>query len=74
MAALTLAELQSLHAALVRARAGGARSVRDQNGEEVSYKSDREMSAAIADLEARIAAIQSGPSATVIRFNTSKGT
>lgn len=74
MAALTLSELQSLHAALVRARAGGVRTVRDQNGEEVSYKSDREMSAAIADVEARIAAMQSGAAPNVIRFNSSKGT
>lgn len=73
MAALTLSELTSLRDALIRARAGGVREVRDQNGEVLTWKSDREMAAALADVEARIAAMQSA-APNVIRFQTSKGT
>ncbi|MGE3583042.1 MAG: phage head-tail joining protein [Hyphomonadaceae bacterium] len=73
MAALTLSELQSLRDALVRARLGGVRSIRDQNGEEVTYKSDREMAAALASVESQIAALQSGSVPNVFRFKTSKG-
>lgn len=74
MATLTLTDLQSLRDALLKARLGGVREVRDQNGESISYKSDAEMRAALADVESRIAALQSGASVKTIRFNTSKGT
>lgn len=72
MAALTLSELQSLRDALIRARASGTREIQDQNGERISYKSDSEMSRAIADLESRIAAMQSGQQVNVIKFKPSK--
>lgn len=72
MAALTLSELETLRAALVRARLNGTRSVRDQNGEELVYKSDREMAAALASIESEIARLQSSAVKTV-RFQTSKG-
>lgn len=75
MAALTLSDLQSLRDALIRARLGGVREVTDQNGESITYKSDSEMARALADVEARIAAMQSGGTApNTIRFKTSKGT
>lgn len=73
MASLTLSELQSLRDLLVRARLGGVREIRDQNGETVSYKSDREMASALASVEAQIAQLQNGGAANVIHFQTSKG-
>jgi hypothetical protein len=69
--AIDLTALQSLRDALIRARANGLREVEDQNGERIAYKSDREMAAALADVEARIAATQSG-TVNVIRFQSSK--
>ena len=72
MAALSLSELTALRDALIRARLGGVREVRDQNGETVAFKSDAEMVAAIRAAETRIAAFnRSAP--TTIRFKTSKG-
>jgi hypothetical protein len=73
MAALDLTELQSLRDALIRARLGGVREIRDQNGESVTYKSDREMASALASVEAQIAALQSSKTTNVYRFNTTKG-
>lgn len=73
MAALTLSELHSLRDALIRARLNGVREVRDSNGESVTYKSDREMAAALANVESQIAQMQSG-AVNVVKFCTSKGT
>ena len=50
-----VAALRSLRDALIEARSCGLRSVRDQNGETVEYKSDSEMAAAIAALDREIA-------------------
>jgi hypothetical protein len=72
MSALTLNELESLRAALVRARLNGVREVRDQNGETVTYKSDREMAGALASVEAEIARLQS-TTIKQVRFRTTKG-
>lgn len=72
MAALTLSELQSLRDALVRARAKGVLEVEDQNGERVRYASLDSMARAIADLESRIAQMQSG-AVNVIKFDARKG-
>lgn len=71
--ALTLSDLQTLRDALIRARLGGVREIQDANGERMSWKSDAEMARALADVEARIAAMQSTPT-TTIRFKTTKGT
>jgi hypothetical protein len=71
MAALTLSELQTARDNLVRALASGERRVRDQNGEEVEYRSVGEMQRALGVVESRIAAMQSA-APNVIRFNTSK--
>jgi hypothetical protein len=73
MAALTLSELQTARDNLVRALASGERRVRDQNGEEVEYRSVGEMQRALGVVESRIAAMQA-EAPNVIRFNTSKGT
>ncbi|QFT81865.1 hypothetical protein FIU89_14675 [Roseovarius sp. THAF27] len=71
--ALTLAELQSARDALLRARAGGIRRVRDLTGEEVEYRSDAEMARALAALDSEIAALAKSPPST-FHFATSKGT
>jgi len=72
MAALSLSELQALRDDLVRSLARGERRVRDQNGEEIEYRSAGEMQRAIAALESRIAAMQSG-APNAYRFSTNKG-
>lgn len=70
----TLSELQSLRAALVVARANGVREVRDQSGDAVVYKTDREMAAALAAIDSEIAGLVRGvPRPSVIRCSTSKG-
>jgi len=71
MAALTLSDLQAARDGLVRALATGERRVRDQNGEEIEYRSVFEMQRAMGVIEGRIAAMQSAPP-NVIRFKTSK--
>lgn len=70
---LTLSELHSARDALLRARAGGVRRVRDQNGEEVEYRSDAEMARALAALDSEIAALGGKPPSS-FHFATSKGT
>jgi len=50
----------------------GARRVRDQNGEEIEYRSDSEMARALAASDAEIAALNQRPR-RVVYFNTSKG-
>lgn len=68
----TVAELQKMRADLLAARAGGIRRFRDQNGEEVEYRSDPEMASALAALDAEIAAQSARPANTIL-FKTSKG-
>jgi len=70
--ALTLGELTAARDSLFRARAGGVRRVKDQNGEEVEYRSDAEMARALAALDAEIAAASRRPASTIL-FRTSKG-
>ena len=72
MAALTLFDLTTLRDALIRARLNGVRSVKDQNGETLEYKSDSEMAAALANAERRIAEFNRSAPHTII-FATSKG-
>ena len=68
----TVAELQNMRADLVSARSQGVRRYKDQNGEEVEYKSDSEMARALAALDAEIATASARPVNT-IHFNMSKG-
>ena len=66
---MTLDELKALHSALLAARYSGTRSV-SYDGKSVTYGSDAELAAAIADLERRIAAVdrpQSRARARVLR-------
>jgi len=67
-----LSDLLRFRADLLEARFSGVRRLRDQNGEEIEYRSDSEMARALASLNQIIAAAQSRP-ATSIRFSTSKG-
>jgi len=70
----TLAELLAARDALLKARVGGLREVRDSTGESVTYKTDREMAAALAALDSEIAAATTGRARpAVIRCHTSKG-
>lgn len=64
-------ELTALRDELIRARSRGIR-VTHYDGKRVEYGSDAEMSAAIADLEARIKRA-SATAAVSVAFNTSKG-
>lgn len=68
----SISDLQRWRDDLLKARLSGLREVRDQNGETVTYKSDKEMSAALAAVESEIQK-QISASPNVIRFNTSKG-
>lgn len=65
----TLADLIAFRDRLIAARLSGVRSVTDQNGESIEYKSDAQMAAALAYVERLIAG--AGPSTIV--FSTSKG-
>jgi hypothetical protein len=66
-------ELIQMRDALKEARFSGVRSVRDQNGELIEYKSDSEMAAALKALEAELSCRSSPPVKSII-FNSSKGT
>jgi len=68
-----LSDLQQWRDALVEARLQGVRRVRDSDGSEVEYRSDREMASAIAAAERAIAEATTGRPVLSIRFQTSKG-
>lgn len=71
----TLAELQALREELIAARGNPEQRVLFRNGEtveDVTYRSDKELEAALRDVERRIA-LASGRRITAIRFSTSKG-
>src|SRR3546814_6369756 len=70
--AATLQQLISWRDSLFEARLGGVRSLRDQNGEEVTFLSDAKLAAALAAADAAIAAYGRTP-ANTIQFKTSKG-
>jgi hypothetical protein len=69
----SLADLQKWREALFEARMNGVRSFRDQNGEEVTYSSDREMAAALAAVDREIQTATAGRPPSTIIFRTSKG-
>jgi len=56
---MTLDDLKTRHGALLAARYSGTRSV-SYDGKTVTYGTDAEMAAAIADIERRIASIERG--------------
>jgi hypothetical protein len=69
----TLDDLNRFRDVLKAARYSGVRRVRDQNGEEIEYRSDAEMGRALAALEADIQAASVRRPSSQIRFQTSKG-
>ncbi|MFN4125252.1 phage head-tail joining protein [Pannonibacter indicus] len=68
---MTLAELQTQAERLRALRGRGVRKV-SIDGEEVEYRSDAELAAAIADIEARIAALVK-PRSRIFSPKVSKG-
>lgn len=71
--AVALSDLQRWRDSLLEARLNGLRRVRDQNGEEIEYRSDRELAAALAAADRAIAEATSGRPVLTVKFNTSKG-
>jgi len=68
----TLAQLQDWRDRLKDARYSGVRRVRDSNGEEVEYRSDIDLTRALAAVESEIAGA-SRPRQSIIYPLTSKG-
>jgi hypothetical protein len=69
---MTLEELIAQRDALLAARFRGVRTV-EVDGRRVTYASDAEMAAAIADLERRIDALETGGRRRRILTSASKG-
>lgn len=67
---MTAADLQAARDKLFAMRAKGIRSFRDQNGEEVSYSSDREMAAALAAIDRELSALSGARNPHTIVFRT----
>jgi hypothetical protein len=65
-------ELEAMREKLLRARFAGVRTV-EYDGKRVTYATDAEMAAALADLDRRIAAA-SAPRVNQVRISSSKGT
>ena len=65
--------LQRWRNELIQARLNGVRSVTDQNGERVEYKSDSEMAAALAYAEKLIADYHRPAPIKTIHISSSKG-
>ena len=70
---LTVAELESARADLVKARASGALSYTDQSGERIEYATDAQMRAKLAWLDAEISKLNGTAPPRVVHFQTSKG-
>jgi hypothetical protein len=69
---MTLSDMQAQLDALLAARFRGVRAT-NYDGKSVTYGSDAEMARAIADLEARIAAMANGPRSRLTKIYASKG-
>lgn len=67
-----LAQLIKWRDELFEARLSGIRTLVDQSGERIEYKSDSEMAAAIRAADAAIAVHRRKPANTIL-FSTSKG-
>lgn len=65
-------QLRAHREKLQEARFTGIRSLTDQNGEQIHYRSDAEIARAIAAIDSEIAQLQRGRAA-LIRLQTSKG-
>ena len=71
--AIQLSDLIAWRDALIQSRLQGVSRVRDQNGEEVEFKTDNQMAAAISSANDLIAQMQTAQPVNTIRFQTSKG-
>lgn len=69
---VALADLIRFRDDLLNARFSGVRRLRDQNGEEIEYRSDAELARAVAAVNAEIRAATAKPPNTIY-FRTSKG-
>ena len=69
---MTVDEMTAKRDALLDARASAVRTV-EFEGRRVSYATDAEMAAAIADLERRIDAARAGGRRRIVRTTASKG-
>lgn len=69
---MTVEELTTRRDALLAARYRGVRTV-EIEGRRITYATDAEMAAAIADLERRIEQAEAGARRRVVRTTTSKG-
>jgi hypothetical protein len=71
VAVTDIAQLEAWRDALLKARYAGLRNV-EYEGRRITYATDAEMAAALADLERRIAAAKSGR-ITQVRIQSTKG-
>ncbi|WP_333669610.1 phage head-tail joining protein [Elioraea tepidiphila] len=69
---MTLEQMTARRDALLEARWRGVRTV-DIDGRRITYATDAEMAAAIADLERRIADTSAGARRRIVRTAASKG-
>jgi hypothetical protein len=69
---VTIEQMTSRRDALLEARWRGVRTV-DIDGRRITYATDAEMAAAIADLERRIADASAGARRRIVRTAASKG-
>jgi hypothetical protein len=69
---VTIEQMTARREALLEARWRGVRTI-DIDGRRISYASDAEMAAAIADLERRIADACAGARRRIVRTAASKG-
>jgi hypothetical protein len=69
---MTLEEMTTRRDALLAARYRGVRTV-EIEGRRISYATDAEMAAAIADLERRIEQAEAGARRRIVRTTASKG-
>ena len=68
----TLAELQAWRDALAWGRYGPEASI-ERDGKKVTYRSDRELRRALADLDAEIAALQGSQGPRIVYVTSDKG-
>ena len=68
----SLSDLLRWRKELMETRFTGVRSLRDQNGEEITFRSDSELRQAIVAINNEIAAVN-GTAPNTIHFRTSKG-
>jgi len=69
----TVAELTAMKDTLIKQRASGVARTRFANGQQVEYRGDKEIAAAIADLDRRIGAGGDSKRLRQIRTYSSKG-